>query len=312
MQRFILHHFDASPFSEKIRLILGYKQIAWQSVHVPRIMPKPELMPLTGGYRRTPVLQIGRDVYCDTRLIARVLDHFVPDPPLIPRAVAAGVRALEHLADTQLFLAAIPVLFRPAGRRALEDTLGADYLERFRQDRARLFSGGNVARPDAGFSRALWGPAMADLDSQLAASSYLLGDAPTLADFAVYNPVWYVRGNAGVADTLDAYPNLLAWFERMRGLGHGSAQALTPQAALASAAASDVWQPAIDRPDESPGPKLGAKVAVKARDYGVEQVAGQLIRVGVDSMTVEREADAPGRVRVHFPRIGFDLVAADC
>src|SRR5689334_19212590 len=35
--------------------------------------PRPELMPMTGGYRRTPVLQIGADIYCDTQLILRVL-----------------------------------------------------------------------------------------------------------------------------------------------------------------------------------------------------------------------------------------------
>jgi glutathione S-transferase len=52
-----------SPFSEKIRLILGYKKLAWKSVIIPRMMPKPDVVALTGGYRRTPVLQIGADIY---------------------------------------------------------------------------------------------------------------------------------------------------------------------------------------------------------------------------------------------------------
>ena len=55
----ILHHYDGSPYSEKIRLLLGMKGLAWRSVQIPVIMPKPDLMPLTGGYRRTPVMQIG-------------------------------------------------------------------------------------------------------------------------------------------------------------------------------------------------------------------------------------------------------------
>ena len=71
----ILHHFEASPFSEKIRIIFGFKQIAWQSSPIPRILPKPDLMPLTGGYRRTPVMQIGADVYCDTVMIMRELER---------------------------------------------------------------------------------------------------------------------------------------------------------------------------------------------------------------------------------------------
>ena len=54
----ILHHFDQSPFSEKIRVILGFKRLAWKSVRISRIMPRPDLMPLTGGYRRTPTMPI--------------------------------------------------------------------------------------------------------------------------------------------------------------------------------------------------------------------------------------------------------------
>src|SRR5437764_378338 len=80
----ILHHFEASPFSEKIRVIFGFKRIAWQSVLIPRILPKPDLMPLTGGYRRTPVMQIGADVFCDTAIIMRELELRYPEPTLFP------------------------------------------------------------------------------------------------------------------------------------------------------------------------------------------------------------------------------------
>ena len=59
----ILHHYDTSPFSEKIRLALRLKNLAWTSVTIPNIMPKPDLLALTGGYRRTPVLQIGADIF---------------------------------------------------------------------------------------------------------------------------------------------------------------------------------------------------------------------------------------------------------
>ena len=52
----ILHHYDISPYSEKVRLGLGLKGLAWASVEIPVIMPKPDLTALTGGYRKTPVL----------------------------------------------------------------------------------------------------------------------------------------------------------------------------------------------------------------------------------------------------------------
>ncbi len=83
----ILHHFPQSPFSEKIRLIFGLKKIAWTSVVITRIMPRPDLMPMTGGYRRTPVMQIGADIYCDTQCIIRELERRFPEPTLFPEAI---------------------------------------------------------------------------------------------------------------------------------------------------------------------------------------------------------------------------------
>ena len=82
----ILHHYDFSNYAEKVRLALGYKGLGWRSVIIPPIAPKPELMPLTGGYRRTPVLQIGADIFCDTRQILRELERRQPEPTLYPAA----------------------------------------------------------------------------------------------------------------------------------------------------------------------------------------------------------------------------------
>jgi hypothetical protein len=80
----ILHHYPTSPFSEKVRLVLGFKQLAWKSVIIPSVMPKPDVVALTGGYRKTPFLQVGADIYCDTALICDVLEHMQPEPALYP------------------------------------------------------------------------------------------------------------------------------------------------------------------------------------------------------------------------------------
>ena len=91
----ILHHFDRSPFSEKIRVVFGHKGLSWRSVRIPQIMPKPDLMPLTGGYRRTPVMQIGADVFCDTQIIIREIERRFPSPTLFPPGAAGVPWALE-------------------------------------------------------------------------------------------------------------------------------------------------------------------------------------------------------------------------
>jgi glutathione S-transferase len=82
----ILHQYWQSPFTEKVRVVLGMKGLAWRSVEQPSIMPKPELTPLTGGYRRIPVMQIGADIYCDSQVILRELERRYPGP--YPRLAA--------------------------------------------------------------------------------------------------------------------------------------------------------------------------------------------------------------------------------
>ena len=78
----IRHHYPTSPFAEKVRLMLGYKNLSWKSDVIPMVSPKPDVVALTGGYRKTPVLQIGADIYCDTALIADVLEHIQHLPTL--------------------------------------------------------------------------------------------------------------------------------------------------------------------------------------------------------------------------------------
>ncbi len=84
MSEIILHHYPESPFAEKIRAILGFKRFSYRSVLVPMMLPKPDVIALTGGYRRTPILQIGSDIYCDIALIADVLECVQPEPTFYP------------------------------------------------------------------------------------------------------------------------------------------------------------------------------------------------------------------------------------
>ena len=116
MTDLILHHYKSSPFAEKIRRVLAFKQLAWQSVNVPPIAPKPDVEALTGGYRKTPILQIGADIYCDTALICDVLEHRQPTPSLSPASHKGLARVLAQWADTTLFTTAMAYNFQPQGR----------------------------------------------------------------------------------------------------------------------------------------------------------------------------------------------------
>lgn len=310
MSDLILHHYPFSPYAEKARAVLGYKQLAWHSVQIPAVMPKPDLMPLTGGYRKTPVLQVGRDVICDTALIVRVLDRLHPAHLVTPPAHRASCAAWAALEQT-LFFAAVATNFAPAGIKAMAERMGPELMQVFGQDRKDFFTGGAARRPNAEFGKLNFIPHMHALDVQLAEGKpFLLGDTPTLADFCAFHPVWFVRNNPGTSATLDPFKHLLAWYDRVKSLGHGRPAEMEAEAALKVARESSQWLD-LDGPLLEPeGIKLGQPVVVRATDYGVDPVEGALIHASVFELVVQRRDERAGEVRVHFPRSGFSVVPA--
>src|ERR1700731_1792646 len=224
MTDIILHRYDISPYSEKVRTGLGLKGLAWASVELPVIMPKPNLTALTGGYRKTPVLQIGADIYCDSQLIMRELERRYPTPSFYPAGHGAA-DALAWWAEKTTFSPAAGILFAKK-----PDALPEGFLE----DRAR-FSGRNI-------DPITMMAAVPNLLDQLRAhfhwldrtkahgASFLQGPAAGLADLAAHHPVWFLRQNFGsAAAPLDGFPRLLTWAERMAAIGHGSRSQMSGQ-----------------------------------------------------------------------------------
>ncbi len=304
MADIILHHYDTSPYSEKVRLGFGLKGLAWASVELPQIMPKPNLTALTGGYRKTPVLQIGADIYCDSQLIMRELERRYPTPSFYPAGRGAA-DALAWWAEKTMFLPAVSIAFakRP-------EVLPKGFLE----DRAK-FSGRNIdpvvmlaAVPNqldqlrAHFD---W------LDQTLAdGRSFLQGRAVGLSDLAAYHPVWYLRQNFGsAAAPLDGFPRLLSWAERVAAIGHGRRSPMTSEQALDVArTATSIAKASTDAKDPI-GRKPGQVVSVTPDDTGRDPVIGELVTSGIDEIVIRRREPAIGEVCVHFPRAGFVVTA---
>jgi glutathione S-transferase len=305
MADIILHHYETSPYAEKIRVAFGIKGLAWSSVEIPRIMPKPDLMPLTGGYRKTPVMQIGADIYCDTQLILRELDARHPEPPLNPHAGMGD--SLAWWAEKAMFTPSVIVGFANI----------ADQLpESFKQDRAK-FSGRNF--DPAAMKAAL--PYQLDqlrahlgwLDRTLAdGRSFLLGEKPETPDLAAYHCVWFIQRNAGkTAAPLGEFRRLLAWAERMTAIGHGRRSELSSQRALEIAKeATPAPAPAAADPADPAGRKPGQNVKVTPDDVGKDPVTGELVRSSAQEIVIKRTDPQVGDVHVHFPRAGFVVSAA--
>ena len=303
MSELILHHYDTSPFAEKVRMVLGYKRLHWRSVKIPIVAPKPDLVALTGGYRRTPVLQIGADIYCDSALICRTLDRLQPAPPLYPddQPLAESVSAWI---DSAMFWTVMPVAFQPAALAQIFVGVPADDAQRFAADRAAFTTGmRRVTRVDAMPQFATY---FGRFERQLAdGRGFLFGDAPTIADFSLAHNVWFVWRLPALAHLLAPYERVGAWCARMRAFGHGTHENLEAIDALRLAAEGEPTAPASF--DNDAGFERGEPVTVAAIDYGTDPVAGSLIALTRDEIALRREDERAGAVVVHFPRIGFQV-----
>ena len=306
MSQLILHHYPTSPFAEKIRLIFGYKKLAWHSVIIPRIMPKPELTALTGGYRRTPVMQIGADIYCDTALIADVLEKIAPAPSLYPSSVNGASRIVAQWADSQVFSASMAYNFQPAGIADVFAGVPEEAIQAFVADRAAMRGG--APRMAIGEGTSTYKSQLRRLSDTLIEHAYLMGNVPSIADFSAYHPLWFTLERApSLSGILDTTPLLKDWMTRMKAIGHGVHEKMTSEQALEvanQATPLDVTQmPFVNEH----GIELGSEVTITADSFGLEPTQGVLVATTKTRLILQRKDKRTGTVHVHFPRNGFIL-----
>jgi glutathione S-transferase len=306
MSQLILHHYPTSPFAEKIRLILGYKKLAWHSVIIPMIMPKPDLTSLTGGYRRTPVLQMGADIYCDTALIADVLEKLAPAPSLYPSPVNGASRIVAQWADSQVFPAAMAYNFQPSGVADVFAGAPEATVQAFVADRTAMRGG--APRISVGEGTSSYKSQLRRLSDMLTEHPFLLGDSPTIADFSAYHPMWFtLERTPSVAGILDATPLLKDWMARMKAIGHGTIEKMKSAEAVEVAKNATPVDVAQRTWVDDHGIALGSEVTITADNFGLEPTPGILVAATKTRLTLRREDARAGTVHVHFPRNGFIL-----
>jgi glutathione S-transferase len=307
LQEVVLHHYPPSPFSEKVRVALGIKKLAWRSVEIPRVPPKPDLMPLTGGYRRTPVMQIGADIFCDTQCILRELQRRFPEPTFFPGGADGMPWAVNRWTD-DVFDAAARVVMGAA----------ADQLpEAFAKDRGRLYFGPNYdyaeIKTEVPHNAAQLRGQLGWLDQRLATGrNFMLGDKPGLPDAVAYYLVWFVRGRwQSGPEFLTEFPALEAWEKRVAAIGHGDVQEMTTGEALDIANASETETPEQSDPRDPQGIKPGMPVRIVADvDSGETAVTGNVRAVDRETIAILHAEERVGTVCIHFPRVGYRVTAA--
>ena len=306
--RFLLHHYGSSPYAEKIRLALGLKDVEWGSVETAPMPPRPLLDPLTGGYRRIPVMQVGADIFCDTHAILPALERLHPEPSLYPGLPAGVADLLTYGFERDIWLAAIGV------RVHFNGDAPADFIRDRKED--YLYVDMSQAGMEPDFPRnaqrvAGW---VARLGQVLAGGRrFLGGDEPGAADLGFFHVIWLMRNNPAQAkvDTLLTLAPLLGWYDRVAAIGHGRRRDVSAEDALAAAR---VAEPALVQGSntvETLVPiRVGDPVTVTPDDFARKPVPGALVAIDGERIVIGREDPDLGALHLHFPRAGFTVSAA--
>mgnify|MGYP003321999681 FL=1 len=258
---------------------------------------------MTGGYRRTPVLQVGADIFCDTSLIARELERRFPTPALFPSDLAAIADAITYWAEKRFF--------RPVSLYVSGSNL--EYLPEGLQADRSVMRGLPPPSPEA-MRRAVIRNAplargqLTQIESMLSdGRRWIAGQTMTVADLAVYHALWFFTARSSkLAFEIAPFGRINEWMSRIREIGHGNS---TP---LSSAEALRVATNAVPAVPRSPkcfdeDPDLGTMVRIRADDYGLDPVEGKLLYFDTNEVAISRKDPQVGEVSVHFPRLGYDL-----
>ena len=306
MSEIILHHYPQSPVSEKVRVGLGIKELCWNSVQIPRIPPKPDVIALTGGYRRTPIMQIGADIYCDSLCILHVLERRIPNPSFFPDGNERW--SLSNWTDGEFFRHAIAVVL---GSEV--DNLPIE----FAADRGRLYFGPDydlhVLARDLGHLVGQLRAHFRIMQQLLGHHKFMHGVQPGLVDALCYYLVWFIRGRyEGGPGLLDEFTQLQEWEKRVKAIGHGKPKEMSAEESIDIALKSESeWEPTIDI-DDPLGLRTNDLVDVSPDgDGGDLPVRGALVALTSDRVAIRRSQERVGEVVVHFPRLGYRVRAVN-
>lgn len=302
----ILHHYAMSPFGQKIRSMLGFTGLAWQSAITREMPPRPVLARLAGGYRKIPVAQIGADVFCDSRTIAAEIARLASKPELALENLDAEAQAWASRADLDMFFPCVLAAGTPAMRRKARESMSLLDMGRFVLDRINMSRKASVKIAGFKEARPLVLAHLEQVEARLR-QDFLFGNAPTHADFSTYHGLWFIR-DLGESPLVNDFPATLAWMDRIAAFGEGVRTEITPQQALDSAAGAE---PRPIAPAHQADPQVGQRVVIAPSDYGQVPTAGILAGATAHSWILARDENKLGTVHVHFPRQGYALRTAE-
>ena len=308
MSDLILHHYWPSPFAHKIRLALGLVDTSWKSVEIPRVPPKPLLMPLTAGYRRTPVLQNGADIYCDTQNIVRAISELTATSALLPTRQRGQILAFTDWVDGTVFNLAARVILTSA-----LDTAPPEFI----QDRGGLYFGPNWT-PE-GLKAQLPGvirQLAAHLDSinqGLTDTGGYFTESLSYADISIAYVAWFIRGRWDVGpEFLSQFPSVERIERNVHEQSTDRHEELSAESALMMALQAESIAPRGVEAQIGSGLSEGMPVLIRPQaETSDPPIIGRLRYLDRVRVSIDHQDPQVGNVVVHLPVAGYQIQPSD-
>jgi len=222
----ILHQFDMSPFCDKVRRVLKYKGLDYQTDNITLQQVQFGYLKKLSPIGKLPVLTHADEKIADSSQIIRFLENQYPQPALIPadKKQAALVHFFEDWADESLYFNELYLRFVVPSNRAQYGALAA------KEDNALFAAIGKMVAPDMiarqakaqGIGRKSLADVLSELKKHLSCLSdwldgqdYLVADSLTLADIAVACQLDCIVATPEGKGVAADYPRVIEWLNRV-------------------------------------------------------------------------------------------------
>ncbi|OQV08453.1 Glutathione S-transferase, domain-containing protein [Cladophialophora immunda] len=320
----ILFTYDISVFGRKMDWYFALSGLKYFHCIVLNRLPRPVLEKLGIQYRRIPILAIGRDIYCDTRLIIDKLEELFPASRIGGKSPFE--KGLGHLFENWLIDGG--PFWRTAG--LIPPTAEVVHDKAWLQDRANM-SGRTFdletlkqGRPEALAHARMYFHLM---ENELLADGrdYLLDTpGPTLADIhGIWTFDWTLQERMHMFEYLEKdvvsatlFPKTFAYVDRFRKAmadkqeQNGAPAELSIEETIDRILTSDFFEPeGVVDPLDPLKLKKGQTVEIFPIESGfTHHDKGELVSIGVKEVVISSKPNVgEGRLRLHFPRVNFRI-----
>lgn len=306
----ILHRTVTSAYSQKSIFQLQYSNLPWHSVLADKAMPRSTQQTLVGDFsRRIPILQLGADIYCDTKSISAKIAELAQQPALSSKQQDPELTSLINNIETRGLGAVIGILTPWNFIAGYTKHGGIKNAYDFIKDRtalAKQYPDLLKSRPSKNESLQIAHQYFQYLEQQLGNSQFIYGDNLNAADFSAYTAMWYLHILTS-SKILHNYPKLSSWLQNMLALDKKYQRPINEYSGSQAIEIAKTFQPQPiteamrcepqQRIVYFNDPLLGQNINLN--------INGLLVGESDSELIIERENLHTGKLHIHLPKQCF-------